>query len=383
MRLEGQTPARTWTQFESNLPAGKIEPVSVEVKENDTKVEGMAVFESLVKMSWIDRTPDQVVEDLNLEKMTNQDWEVKFWDWNHNNLLDRFWLSRKFLFNNYQGRWAYIKVGEKEIYGQVNVDDRRVKMKTPEWILTMPSITVSDQFSGENKSVFFPVSALLTESEQALFELYRHVNVNEDVAQLEMQIMRLLEQLAVANGKNATISETNTQLADIETMCKNCGTIKKLCVEDWKLVLEFDWRIAMDSDGNTNWMVLPPVKILIDLRSFTVRWNRTFHPHVMSDYTLCMGGRLTELVQDCITKRDLKTLVGGMIEFWNSRTSSDAGESDRHPAGCIVRYNRDMWPIDWTNLPVSIDDIKRTMENRWRGIEELGPDFVDLFHNEE
>ena len=51
MRLEGQTPARTWTQFESNLPAGKIEPVSVEVKENDTKVEGMAVFESLVKMS--------------------------------------------------------------------------------------------------------------------------------------------------------------------------------------------------------------------------------------------------------------------------------------------------------------------------------------------
>ena len=51
MRLEGQTPARTWTQFESSLPAGKIEPVSVEVKENDTKVEGMAVFECLVKMS--------------------------------------------------------------------------------------------------------------------------------------------------------------------------------------------------------------------------------------------------------------------------------------------------------------------------------------------
>lgn len=96
----------------------------------------------------------------------------------------------------------------------------------------MPSITVSDQFSGENKSVFFPVSALLTEDEQALFELYRHANVNEDTAQLEMQIMRLLEQLAVANGKNTTVSETNAQLADIETMCKNCGTIKKLCVDD-------------------------------------------------------------------------------------------------------------------------------------------------------
>ena len=51
MRLEGQTPARTWTQFESSLPAGKIEPVVVKVEKNDNKVEGIAVFECLVKMS--------------------------------------------------------------------------------------------------------------------------------------------------------------------------------------------------------------------------------------------------------------------------------------------------------------------------------------------
>jgi hypothetical protein len=52
--------------------------------------------------------------------------------------------------------------------------------------------------------------------------LYRSANVSEDTAQLEMQIMRLLEQLVVANNKKATISESNAQFADIEAMCKNC-----------------------------------------------------------------------------------------------------------------------------------------------------------------
>jgi hypothetical protein len=38
--------------------------VSVEVKENNTKIEGYPVFEKLVELSGIEQTPDQVISDL-------------------------------------------------------------------------------------------------------------------------------------------------------------------------------------------------------------------------------------------------------------------------------------------------------------------------------
>ncbi len=66
-------------------------------------------------------------------------------------------------------------------------------MKTSDGILTMPSIYVADSFSGENVYVFFPVSALLSEEEQAFFELYKcNVNPNEDSMAIEREIMSLL-----------------------------------------------------------------------------------------------------------------------------------------------------------------------------------------------
>ncbi len=44
----------------------------------------------------------------------------------------------------------------------------------------------------------------------------------------------------------------------------------------------------MDSDGAVHRLVLPPVRLSIDLRNYTLRGNRTYHPHIMHDYTLCM-----------------------------------------------------------------------------------------------
>ena len=105
-------------------------------------------------------------------------------------------------------------------------------MRTPEGIITMPSIYVSDTVTGENKYVFFPMSALLSDSEQALFELCRTATTPDDTAQLEMQIMRLVEQLSLAKNKKASVLETNTQFADIEQMCRASGVIEKLYVED-------------------------------------------------------------------------------------------------------------------------------------------------------
>ena len=382
MRVNGQQVARTWTQFESQLPQWKIEPVSVEVKENNTKIEGYPVFEKLVELSGIEQTPDQVISDLWFEKMTNSQWELKFWnEWN-NELIDRFGLCQKFLSRNYHRRWAYVKVGDREIYWMCQVSSRRFHMKTPEWILTMPATYIQNQQTGESSYVFFPIKALLSEGEQALFELYRTsipVASSNQRAVLEQEIMTRLEKLSILKDEKPTILDTNSQFLKIEQMCKDSWTIKKLSIQDWKLVLDFDWRVVIDTDWEIDWMVLPPFQLLIDLRNYTVRWNRCYHPHIMGDYSLCMGWKLTDLVSDCIAKRDLTTLVGWMIDFWNSWTSSDAGDSDRHPAECIVSYYTNNGVSSWNDLPVSKEAIDNTLYDRWLERSELGSGFSNLF----
>jgi len=378
VRVNGQQVARSWTQFESQLPQWKIEPVSVEVKENDTELEGYPVFEKLVKLSGIDSTPEEVIKDLWFEKFTNSLWELKFWSEGDRLLEDWFWLCLRFLQRNYHRRRAYVKVGDREIYWLVSVGWRRFHMKTPEWTLIMPSMCIADTFTGENKYVFFPMSALLKEEEQALFELYKTTRPSSDTSQLEMQIMSLLEKLTMARSQKPTISETNNVFSDIEEMCRTSWTIKRVSVQEWKLILEFGWRVVMDTDREFNGMVLPPVKLIIDLRNYTVRWNDTFHPHILSDYSLCMGWRLTDLVQNCIANRDLKTLVGWMIDFGNSWTSSDAEGGDREPADCILRYFNRVW-IDWNDVPVDKEDIEHTLQNRWYDRADLGPGFCALF----
>lgn len=379
MRVNWQ--AKTRTQFESSLPKWTIEPVSVEVKQNDTVVEGFPVFEKLVKLATADRNVDDVLSDLGVEKITTQSGEELYWDRADNAMLDWFDLCYRFLCRNYRRRWAYVKVGDKEIYWQIEVNSRRFHMKTSEWLLTMPAVFVMDTLSGENKYVFFPMSAILSDSEQWLFELYRNVWTTDDTAAIEREIMRQLEKLSVARQQKITIAESNNQLNEIEQMCKDSWVIRKLSCYEWRLVLDFDWRTVMDSDWEYRKMVLPPLKLYIDLRNFTVRADRCYHPHVLGDYWLCMGGRLTDLVQKCINERDLKTLVGGMIDFGNSWTSSDAGDSDRHPAECIIRYKNDE-PVDRATIPVKPEDILETMECRGYDKHDLWNSFAALFDNE-
>lgn len=254
-------------------------------------------------------------------------------------------------------------------------------MKTPEGILTIPAIYIADIFTGANQYVFFPMSALLSEEEQGLFELYRAAAPTNNIAQLEQDIMFLLEKLAIAKENKPTIQETNNAFAEIEEICRSCWTIKKISIEGWKFVMEFDWRVATDSDWYIDWMVLPPLKLFIDLRNFTVRWDNCYHPHILSDYSLCMGWDLTDLAQKCIRERDLKTLIAWMISFWNTWTSDDVWHWDRHPSDCIMRYvaNND---VDWNNIPVTKEEIDNTLKEKWWDRSELGSRFVDLFDND-
>lgn len=107
-------------------------------------------------------------------------------------------------------------------------------MRTPEGILTMPAMWIADQRTGENNYVFFPVKALLSESEQALFELYRTAQPTSpgQRAILEREIMERLTRLSELKDTPQTILDTNTTFNEIEAMCKNSGVIKKLYIQD-------------------------------------------------------------------------------------------------------------------------------------------------------
>lgn len=68
-----------------------------------------------------------------------------------------------------------------------------------------------------------------------------------------------------------------------------------------------------------------------------------------------------------------------MIDFGNSWTSSDADDSDRHPADCILKYYQDNGVPDWNAIPVTKEDIEDTLRERGYDRTDLGSSFSHLF----
>ena len=340
VRTTNWTAVRTWQQFESNLPKGwEIEPVSVGVEQNDTIIEEpLEVFKILIELSWIDKSEEEVLQDLRIEKYTNANGDLCFYDWA---FIQPKEILYRFLSHYYADKWAFIKVGDREIYGKVYVEDRRYKMKTSKWKLIMPLIFVSS--NNEKHYVFFPMKALLQDSERNLVNIVQNTVVQEnDRHSIETQIISLLEKLAVISTPK-TVVEINKVYERIEEACRNSGVIRKVSVESWKLKLDFGWRKATDTDREYSPFVLPPCQIIIDLANFTLRGNDEYHPHILYDKSLCLGWTLTDLAHRCVENRDLYSLVCGLIQFGNSWTSNDVGDSERHPAFCVQRYVENGW----------------------------------------
>lgn len=380
MRVNWQQVARNWTQFQSRLPSEHIEPVVVADEKKNNKVEWIEAFNALVELSWIDMPPDEVIKQLGYRILTDEEWQPCYV--NSNGVSDWVVLEREFLYKFYSNHRAYVKCWDEVIYWKVYLSTSKFYMETEKGVIAMPAMWIEDELSRENKYIFFPIKALLEDWEQAFFRLNNTIDTHWDTMAIEKQIMELLIKLTTVREKKPTVIESNVQLKEIEDICRESWVVKEIYCSGWNLVLSFDWRYAIDTDWAYERMVLPPVDLKINLWSLTVRWNSQYHPHVLSDYSLCMGWRLTGIVQDCIQKRDLKTLIAGMLDFANSWTSSDVGRWDRHPGECIMRYHSSN-TTDWTNIPVDKDDILRTIECRWHDASQLGQAFVNLFSNQQ
>lgn len=358
--------ARTRRELESNLPKGwTIEPVSVEVKENDTLVEDpVEVFKALVELSWIEKSVPEVLKELDIKKRKDEDWNER--RFREDCLMNEEYMPFHFLMRYYNNKYAFIKQGERTIYWYVAVTNAKFKMKTSKGILTMPCVSIQDD-RGNKTYAFFPMKALLASQEQWLVNVYNnsYSSVRER-DEVEKQILSLIAKLPTCVEPKSVL-ETNEIWEKIEEVCKENGDVKRVNVGNWSLTIEFDWRYVSDTDWEYGLKVLPPFAIKIDLRSFNITGQAKKHPHCLNDGSLCLWDELTQLAQDCIRDKSLLTLVNGMLKFANCWTSGDADNTDREPAQCIKRRAEDYaWTTDmWENLPVKKEDIIDTLRMRY------------------
>lgn len=347
-------------EFESNIPALEINPVSVGATENDTRIEWVEdTLKTLIELSWVEETLEQFLDRFSLKKATLEDWTVLYISTEDRKPADPI---KEFLHHYYEGEWAYIRTPTWDLYWQVKIGQVG-EMKTEKWILTAPTVIVGWE------RIFFPVSAILTSEEKNLYEIY--MNWGTDTTErdnIEKQIMDLLIRLSTIKN-DVDIVWTNRFTKDIVNFCEQVWTVRKLDIENWVIMLQFWRRKAVDNShvGN-DYVVLPPCLIKIDIRDRVVRGGEQYHPHILHNHELCMGWALTELVSQAMTKQNLKGLVECMVQFWNSYTSNDCGfNGDRSPAQNVMRYLAShTWDDDYEQCEVCVSDIFKTLMDTFR-----------------
>ena len=342
-------------EFESNIPALEINPVSVGATENDTKIEWVEdTLKVLIELSWVEETLEQLLDRLHLRKATLEDWTVLYISTDDRRPLDPI---KEFLHHYYEGEWAYLRTPTWDLYWQVKIWPEG-EMKTEKWILTMPTVIVGWE------RIFFPVDAILSSSEKNLYDIY--MNWGTDTTEkdnIEKQIMDLLIRLSTINN-DVDIVWTNKFTKDIVSFCEQVWTVRKLDIDNWVISIQFWWRKAVDTSWQWgNYVVLPPCLIRIDIRDRVVKGGEQYHPHILHNHELCMGWVLTDMVNQAMTKQNLKGLVECMVQFWNSYTSSDCHFSwERCPAQNVLRYLANhSWDDDYEKCEVRVSDIFKTI----------------------
>ena len=349
--------------LETNFPNLEINPTVVGATENDTKIEWVEnTLKVLFELSWVEETVEDFIKKWNAVKATLEDWTEIYYSTVHNEKID---LIDKFLSEYYNRHYAYIRTPEWDLYWQIEIG-WEWEMPTEKGILTMPMVRVA------GKSVFFPVSAILSNEERELYEMYKQygTDVSEKDA-IEKQIMELMIKLSTL-WQNVDIVDSNRFMKEITDLCSTVWTVKKLSLQNGKLIIDFAWRYGLDNSWNwASRIVLPPCQLTIDIPNRIVKGWACYHPHILGGHSLCMGWELSDRVNTFMRSKSLKWLVECMIQFGNSYTSEDCWlqNDDRAPAGCLKRYcyeTSSIWEnVDYTNLPVRFEDIMKTAIMYW------------------
>lgn len=342
-------------EMTADLPTDLKEPVEL-VAETEEQIsdelitEPLKVLEILLEICQVWKTVDEYLDSNNISILTDREWKNVFLKDSH--IIED--IVNWFFIEEYDWKYAYIKQVNSETpakFGAIwlSLGDKR-ELRTKYWKILVPKLTV------QGLVWLFPVTALISDSELYLYNYTNRYGEDNDKHLLEQEIMTKLIELC--NPKPSTIIETNNLFWDIEQMCKEAGTIKRVSFWNGVLQLAFDWRYWNDTDNASNnpRRILPPFVLCIDMIGKKLYSPDGYHPHRLGRDNLCLGSRLAALRDTCFDSKDLKGLTKGMIQFWNSWTSSDAQRTDRDPKECVKNYISNYW-FSADGLPVKFIDL--------------------------
>lgn len=343
--------ATSWVQLESNL--GNASHVNVttvnRIHSKEDKPFITDPIEVFKKVCEIAELPvEQELAKYNI--LTSDNWEKYFLIG-----LDCYPISKlvhKFLVDTYDNKYALVHYNDRLLSGRVAIDSNLTFiLELEDCKLKLPQVQLDGEF------VLFPASACLTPEEYRAVRWYTSTPM-DNRAQLEQQIMGLFIKLTTPVQ---TTIETVNVWNRIEDLART-SWLSKIQLVDGKLEMTFPWRMLTDTDNDEPLKVCPETKLVIDLTNYTCRgfW---YHPHIMSDNSLCMGWALENLRASCQREQNLYWLVEWMIQFGNSRTSSDAAGGSRDPNYIVDSALCRLTIEDIARLPVSRIDILKTIHD--------------------
>ena len=358
-------------------PINPKELIDYEIVDKEITDEKEA-FDIILKLSGYEWSVEEYLKEKGYKNYKAEDWTSILLDRNYykvNNVISDY------LVQNYEWKWAYIKVKGHTVYWQVRVRQHKSMLNTPYGKIEVPLLSVNDI------PMMFPIKYLLTPEERETYELYNDRPRSYDQMELEKKIISDLI-LYSQQWPKKDMEDVKELFEKIKRECETIWTITKISFRNQIFRLEFWWRYLTDTDGRIEPQVAPPFSLDINFRDKTITCSGR-HPHNLHPDP-CLGWVLTDLRDKCFASKDIYGLVMGMVEFGNSWTSSDAANWDRDTSA-LLREEIRRGNYNWTSLKavwIPLIDIYKTAMRTgsydfFLGYENLRDWFINEFDNEE
>lgn len=316
------------TELDALKPIEPKDVIDFEVNEEAEAIKDeMEVLKIFLKLNDYKWGVNRFLKGKGFQVLKDDDWKEYF-------LKD--WTIVKDLmtevFNKlYANKSAYIKRWDYVLFGEIQIRPYKVKVCTKYGNIELPSMSV------DWTTIYFPRDNVLSTDELETYRMYNQKNQDYNKMELEKKIMADL--ISYTQLWTKTLEQSSELIERIKSDLSSLWTVKYCGFKDWKITLDFPYRMGTDNSKHYYPMVLPPFKIIIDFKNknISLQWE---HPHNLGG-SPCLWWELTRIKDQCFKDKDIHWLVVAMAQFWNSFTSNDCGHWDRDPSRCLIRHIRD------------------------------------------
>lgn len=335
MRRDGEQVATKPVEIES-VSLEEVKPKEIEDFEcpDITITDEVEKIGVLLKLNWIEEEPLKWLKDTRwIGKITNATWDDVYYIEQSQVIIPDIirWLFEQLYYNHYAylKKWPMLICWPCELQGEWEIE-----YETPYGKMELPILSV------EWKILLFPRKFLMTDDEKNVFELSK-INQDsfDDRWELEKEIISKI--IAYTTSEKKSLSNIKETFDKIKEESEKIWGVERIVFTWSDLKIHFNPRMIVDSQGKyPNW-VAPSFAIRVNVLDRTIEWE-WLHPHLMTNWSLCMWWELTALRDRCFKNKDIYGLVMWLIQFWNTWNSRDAAWDSRRNLGSqlITAFNQ-------------------------------------------